>query len=120
LKTLSSHDEIVGAAMQEIVDWLKRLAMSEYTETLAEIDIDIDVLPELTDQDLEKLGVSLGHQRKMVPATRDLGSAPVAVTAPSAPVATEPIRRDDAERRQLTVMFTTSSARRRSPRICAP
>jgi hypothetical protein len=50
LKTLSSNDEIVGAAMQEIVDWLKRLGMSKYSEKFAENDIDIDVLPELTDQ----------------------------------------------------------------------
>jgi class 3 adenylate cyclase len=30
----------------------------------------------------------------------------LAATAPSAPVPTEPARQDDAERRQLTVMFT--------------
>ena len=32
--------------------------------------------------------------------------AEAAVTAPTAPVETEPTQRDDAERRQLTVMFT--------------
>jgi hypothetical protein len=41
----------------------------------------------------------------MLRAIRDLGEASVAVTAPSTPVAAEPTRRDDAERRQLTVMF---------------
>jgi class 3 adenylate cyclase len=39
-------------------------------------------------------------------AIRDLGGASAAATAPAAPVETEPTRRDDAERRQLTVMFT--------------
>jgi predicted ATPase/class 3 adenylate cyclase len=92
-------------AMQQIADWLKKLGMSEYGERFAENDIDIDVLSELTDQDLEKLGVSLGHRRKMLRAIRDLGNASAPVTAPSASMETEPIRRDDAERRHLTVMF---------------
>ena len=42
----------------------------------------------------------------MLQAIRDLADASAAVTASAAPVATEPTRRDDAERRQLTVMFT--------------
>src|SRR5215472_9911591 len=93
--------------MQQIADWLKKLGMSEYIERFAENHIDESIIRELTDQDLKDLGVvSLGHRRKMLGAIRDLGNASATVTAPSAPVATEPIRQDDAERRQLTVMFT--------------
>src|SRR5215475_7260990 len=92
--------------MQQIGDWLKKLGMSEYAPRFVENRIDLSVLPDLTDQDLEKLGVLLGDRRKMLRAIRDLGNASVAVTAPSASVETEPTRRDDAERRQLTVMFT--------------
>jgi class 3 adenylate cyclase/predicted ATPase len=93
--------------MQQIADWLKKLGMSEYTERFAENHIDESILRELTDQDLKDLGVvSLGHRRKMLRAIRDLGNVSVAVTAPSAPVEAGPARRDDAERRQLTVMFT--------------
>ena len=90
--------------MQQVADWLKKLGMSEYAERFVENRIDLSVLPDLTDQDLEKLGVLLGDRRKMLRAIRELGS--VAVAAPSAHVETEPTRRDDAERRQLTVMFT--------------
>ena len=71
--------------MQQIADWLKKLGMSEYTEKFAENDIDASVLPELTDQDLKDLGISLGHRRKMLRAIRDLSSAPSSGTAPSAP-----------------------------------
>jgi predicted ATPase/class 3 adenylate cyclase len=92
--------------MQQIADWLKKLGMSEYTDRFIENRIDLSVLQELTDQDLKDLGVVLGDRRKMLRAIRDLGSASVPVTSPSAPVATEPTRQDDAERRQLTVMFT--------------
>jgi hypothetical protein len=46
--------------MQQIADWLKTLGMSEYAECFAANDIEFDILPELTDHDLERLGVSLG------------------------------------------------------------
>jgi class 3 adenylate cyclase/predicted ATPase len=99
------HDRTLVAAMQQIADWLKKLGMSEYAERFAENDIDMAVLSDLTDQHLKDLGVSLGHRLKMLRAIRDLGGDSIAVAAPSAPVATEPTRRDEAERRQLTVMF---------------
>jgi class 3 adenylate cyclase/predicted ATPase len=92
-------------AMRQIADWLKKLGMSEYAERFAENDIDMAVLPDLTDQHLKELGVSLGHRLKMLRAIRDLGGGSVAATASAAPVATEPPRQDEAERRQLTVMF---------------
>jgi class 3 adenylate cyclase len=92
--------------MQQIEDWLKKLGMSEYTERFAKERIEIDVLAELTDQDLERLGIPLGHRRRMLRAIRDLGHASGAVLPPSTPAGTEPSRQDDAERRQLTVMFT--------------
>jgi hypothetical protein len=44
--------------MQQIADWLKKLGMSEYAECFAQERIEIDVLPELTDQDLERLRAS--------------------------------------------------------------
>ena len=54
--------------MQQIADWLEKLGMSEYAERFAENRIDLSVLPDLTDQDLEKLGVLLGDRRKMLRA----------------------------------------------------
>jgi class 3 adenylate cyclase len=88
--------------MQQIADWLKKLGMSEYLQRFVENRIDLSVLPDLTDQDLEKLGVLLGDRRKMLRAIHDFGGGSVAAAAP---VATEPPRRDEGERRQLTVMF---------------
>jgi class 3 adenylate cyclase/tetratricopeptide (TPR) repeat protein len=90
--------------MQQIADWLKKLGMSEYAERFAENGIDIDVLPELTDHDLEKLGILLGHRRKILRAIREL-SRSVEVFTPSGSGKTDPPPGDTAERRQLTVMF---------------
>ena len=92
--------------MQQIADWLKKLGMAQYAQAFADNDIDFSVLRHLTDQHLKDLGVSLGHRLKMLQAIRDLGEASAAATASSAPTPTEPTRQDDAERRQLTVMFT--------------
>jgi tetratricopeptide (TPR) repeat protein len=72
------------AATQQIAHWLKKLGMSEYADRFVENRIDLSVLPDLTDQDLEKLGVLLGDRRNMR-AIRGLGDVSVAVTALSAP-----------------------------------
>ena len=89
--------------MQQIADWLRKLGMSEYAERFAENDIEIDILPELTDHDLKGLGISLGHRRRILRAIREL-RAPVPA-APQTAAAVSPTPHDSAERRQLTVML---------------
>src|ERR1700747_1113640 len=93
--------------MQQIADWLEKLGMSEYSQRFAENRIDFSVLPDLTDQDLEKLGVVLGDRRKMLRAIANLEvqkSADVVTVAAAAPPRPSPL--DTAERRQVTVMFS--------------
>jgi hypothetical protein len=104
--------------MQQIAEWLKKLGMSEYAARFTENGIDVSVLPHLTDQDLKDLGALLGHRRKILAATAELGSEPVAPPAPP-PVPPAPVSAaaappptaaataapDAAERRHLTVMF---------------
>jgi len=87
--------------MQQIADWLEKLGMSEYAERFAENRIDLSVLPDLTDQHLEKLGVALGDRLKILRAIRELSVTTVAQPAASA----APVVQVGAERRQLTVMF---------------
>jgi class 3 adenylate cyclase len=89
--------------MQHIVDWLRKLGMSEYAERFVENRIDFSVLRDLTDQDLKDLGVVLGDRRKMRRAIAELDDAPAAA-APASGM--EPQLRDAAERRQVTVMFS--------------
>ena len=61
--------------MQQIVDWLDTLGMSEYAQRFAENRIDFSVLPELTDQHLKDLGIALGDRLKMLRAIRELDDA---------------------------------------------
>jgi class 3 adenylate cyclase/tetratricopeptide (TPR) repeat protein len=96
-------NQAIGAGMQEISDWLTKLGMSEYADDFTKNRIDLSVLPDLTDQDLEKLGVLLGDRRKMLRAIRELA---ISVPPSSQPaVVSESLAHDGAERRQLTVMF---------------
>jgi class 3 adenylate cyclase len=88
--------------MQQIADWLKT-GLTQYAQAFADNDIDFSVLGYLTDQDLEKIGVSLGHRRKILAAIAGLVGA---VPAPPKLALTEGKPQDDAERRQLTVMLT--------------
>jgi class 3 adenylate cyclase len=90
--------------MQRIADWLKKLGLSEYAQCFAENGIGVAALPHLTDQDLKEIGVLLGHRRIMLAAISELASTATPVTSQPAAPRAEP--RDDAERRQLTVMFT--------------
>ena len=94
--------------MQQIADWLEKLGMSEYAQRFAENDIDVEVLSELTDSDFDRLGVSLGHRRKMMRAIRELASSPIssAPERPASGVTGTQAPRDTAERRQVTVMFS--------------
>ncbi|MHC2736017.1 class 3 adenylate cyclase/ABC-type transport system involved in cytochrome c biogenesis ATPase subunit [Bradyrhizobium liaoningense] len=80
----------------QIAEWLEKLGLGQYAERFVQNGIDVGVLPELMDEDFDKLGVLLGHRRKMLRAIVDLD--PAALIASPAPPR-------DAERRHLTVMF---------------
>src|ERR1700745_2836112 len=94
--------------MKTIADWLSQVGMHEYAQRFAENGIDLDILTELSDQDLEKIGVtSLGHRRKLLRAIANLKAAEQ-VAAGSTVAVAPPVPRsaDTAERRQVTVMFS--------------
>jgi predicted ATPase/class 3 adenylate cyclase len=88
----------------DVAAWLRDLGLEHYVPAFHDNDIDAEVLPKLTAEDLISLGVtSVGHRRKLLDAIASLGMAvPTAVVTPPAPGAPAQV---DAERRQLTVMF---------------
>jgi predicted ATPase/class 3 adenylate cyclase len=90
--------------MQQIADWLEKLGMSEYANRFAENGINVAALRHLTDQDLKEIGVLLGHRRIMLAAIGEFARASEPVVQPIA--GPEARRRDSAERRQVTVMFS--------------
>jgi class 3 adenylate cyclase/predicted ATPase/ABC-type transport system involved in cytochrome c biogenesis ATPase subunit len=87
--------------MKGIAEWLASLGLGEYAQRFANNAIDLSVLRDLTEQDLKDLGVLLGHRRKILRAIAELDGVAPAPTER----ATEPLLRDEAERRHLTVMI---------------
>jgi class 3 adenylate cyclase len=86
----------------DIEAWLQGLGLQRYVHTFRDNEIDWEVLPKLTSDDLREIGVTaIGHRRKLLEAIAAIGATvPTALsTAFNAPAPA------DAERRQLTVMF---------------
>jgi hypothetical protein len=90
-----------SSAMQQIADWLEKLGLGQYAQRFAENDISFAVLPDLTDQHLKEIGVSMGHRLQLLRAIAELTGR--GNDAPKAAIAAP---RDTAERRQVTVMFS--------------
>ena len=90
---------------EDIQQWLDSIGLGQYAPTFADNGIDIEALPHLRDEDFERLGVLLGHMRRLQAAIETL-SADELHTRPAAAPGKEPEPRlAEAERRQLTVMF---------------
>ena len=58
--------------MKDIAEWLTSIGLGEYAQRFAENCIDASVLRDLTNQDLEKIGIPLGHRKKMLRAIAEL------------------------------------------------
>jgi class 3 adenylate cyclase len=86
----------------DIAAWLHGLGLEQYEPVFRENDIDGDVLPSLTAEDLKDLGInSVGHRRRLLAAIATLKES--ATQTAIMPVDGAPAT--EAERRQLTVMF---------------
>jgi class 3 adenylate cyclase/predicted ATPase len=89
----------------DVGGWLRNLGLGKYEPAFIENAIDTDVLPELTEGDLEKLGIPLGDRKRLIKATA--GGSPSALIASEvrekAPSDYSPMAA--AERRHLTVMI---------------
>ena len=86
----------------DVGEWLRSLGLSRYEEAFREAEIGPDVLPDLTDGDLEKLDVALGDRKRLLKAIASFGPAQMVAEPSPSPT---PSSTDAAERRQLTVMF---------------
>ena len=60
----------------DLAEWLDRHGLGQYAKTFSENNIEYSILPDLTENDLEKLGVSsLGHRKKLLKAIETLTAA---------------------------------------------
>ena len=98
----------------DVGSWLRSLGLGQYEAAFRDNAVDAEALPELTDGDLEKLGVLLGHRKRLLKAIAELVPADKIVPRTSLAPSTT------AERRPITVMFcdlvgSTSLAQKLDP-----
>ncbi len=89
--------------MNTIAGWLEGLGLGQYAPIFAENVVDIDVLFDLTEADLERLGIPLGDRKRILKAIADYQQSSTPRTSVTAPTVASP--RSEAERRHLTVLF---------------
>jgi class 3 adenylate cyclase len=100
----------------DVAKWLEELGLGEYVAAFAEHAIDKEVLPDLADVDLEKVGVKLGHRKKLLKAIAALAAekAPAPALSSEKPTAPPPHEVDETlaawerhpgERKPVTVLF---------------
>lgn len=88
----------MGTDPESVPGWLRQLGLEKYEQVFADNDIDIDALRLLGEADLEKLGVSLGHRKRLLQA--------IAAASDGTPRHAEAApRRDAGERRHVTALF---------------
>jgi class 3 adenylate cyclase/predicted ATPase len=83
----------------DLKHWLDSKGLGKFAELFAANDIDFDLLPQLTEHDLDKLGLSVGAQRRLAIAVQSLDSNDSSPDVERSPEFTL------GERRQLTVLF---------------
>ena len=92
--------------MQQIANWLQNLGLGQYAQRFAENEINFAILADLTDQDLQEIGVtSLGHRRQLLRAITELKGGETGTPKPATEYIAPVTPHDTAERRQVTVMF---------------
>ncbi len=94
----------------DLTEWLSRYGLGQYAQTFAENNIDFSVLPDLNENDLEKIGVSLGHRKKLLRAIGALKAEQqladsTKATSNDAVSPSSSSQHREAEFRQITVMF---------------
>src|SRR5690348_10568980 len=98
----------------DVAAWLRALGLDQYEAAFRANDVDAEVLPTLTADDLKDMGItSIGHRRRLLEAIAALPSnampaeapAEVSLTSSTAPTAHSDASETTAERRPLSVMF---------------
>jgi class 3 adenylate cyclase/predicted ATPase len=85
--------------MPGIGEWLSSHGLAEYADRFVENRIDLSILSDLRDEDLKELGIFLGDRRRILRLIAEFAPKPQFPALPGAQ------RLEEAERRQITVMF---------------
>ncbi len=91
--------------MPGVVAWLERQGLGRYAQLFEENDIDLDVLVDLTEDDLRELSVSFGHRKRLLKAIGNLRAEREHAYQPAPQRPAAPSGVPAGERRLITVLF---------------
>lgn len=89
---------------ESIRDWLHDLGLGQYADVFASEDIGFDLLADLNESDLEALGLTLGHRKRLQRALADRTSSDGVAAGNRAKAATS-WARHPGERKLVTLLF---------------
>jgi class 3 adenylate cyclase/tetratricopeptide (TPR) repeat protein len=89
----------------DIKKWLEELGLGKYAQAFVDNEIDFEVFADLTEDDLEKLGLPMGPRKKLLRAAEDLTDQGEAAPSLIRHIQSEAGSSHEAERRHLTVLF---------------
>ena len=88
-----------------ITGWLEEIGLGQFVQLFVEQQIEVQDLPELSEQDLQNLGVPLGPRKRLMKAIAALSGSPAATQPDKAAEPDSTRSAAEGERRQLTVLF---------------
>jgi class 3 adenylate cyclase/tetratricopeptide (TPR) repeat protein len=92
--------------MAQLREWLEARGLGRYADALLAQDIELDILPQLTDADLTAAGLPVGARKRLLKAIErlcdDQDTKMPSISQPTVPATEPPV---EAERRQLTFLF---------------
>jgi len=85
--------------------WLENIGLGEYATVFVENAIDEDILSDLSDADLEKIGVKLGHRKKILKTIIALAGEEPTPQVDEADESLAAWERHPGERKPVTTLF---------------
>jgi class 3 adenylate cyclase/tetratricopeptide (TPR) repeat protein len=90
----------------DVEEWLRSLGLGRYEQAFRDNEIDEQILPSLTGEDLKEIGVGpVGHRRKLLEAIAALPAGKPSLSLQRSAQEAASNTPKGAERRQLTIMF---------------
>ena len=109
MESASESDLRAGQAAKAMEAWLSAHGLAHLCHLFQQNAVGVDVLADLTAEDLAEMGIALGDRKRVLKAIGNFAPAPAAARPEEQPdaashPATQPISAA-AERRQITVLF---------------
>jgi len=92
-------------AVTDLQQWLENVGLGQYADLFVRNGVDREILPSLDEEDLERMGIALGHRKRLVKAIAEHRAALAQAPRLGGGTQMSTAAQVRAERRHLTVLF---------------